>query len=228
MLINIEILRQRNRPLYNLIVTRLGFEPIRIDSDDFPGDIQDKLHEWVHNQRPRTVAPVEEPTSEAPASPAPEPVTPQSVAPEEQIDLAAYQRAELQRATDEARGLARMEQYAVEQGLARSPENAAAIKEWLENNVKGYISAVGVDAAIQWLGPRGSNVLTWTPKSVVPPPVPQPIKVLGTLPNGESQLALDQPIPTNASREQARDYLKRTRERQPYVRPHGVFSSRFI
>jgi hypothetical protein len=86
----------------------------------------------------------------------------------------------------------------------------------------------GVDAAVSNLGPRGTNVLTWTPKTAVPPPPPEPAEVLGTLPDGTQQLPLDKAPTSKASAAQAKDWLTRTREATgKYLRPRGSFGSKF-
>jgi hypothetical protein len=43
---------------------------------------------------------------------------------------------------------------------------------------------------------------------------------------GSKQLPLDKPVPRNATKEQARDYLARVRKQQPYVLS-GSFGTRF-
>jgi hypothetical protein len=59
------------------------------------------------------------------------------------------------------------------------------------------------------------------PAQPVAPPQPQV-----TLSEGSKQLPLDKPVPSNATKEQARDYLARVRKQQPFVR-NGSFGSRF-
>jgi hypothetical protein len=98
--------------------------------------------------------------------------------------------------------------------------------------VKGYVSEKTIDVAIQWLGPRSKNVLTWKPKTVAPsPPAPEPqepAEVLVTLPDGTKQLPLDVDNRTlqRASKEQARDWLKRANAGK-LLRPRGGFGSKF-
>jgi hypothetical protein len=84
----------------------------------------------------------------------------------------------IQRDVHEANGKARLEQFAVEQGLERTPANAAAVQQWLDEHVKGYWSAAGVTAAVANL--KRANVLTWAaPKTApAPPPPPEPVEVL--------------------------------------------------
>ena len=93
------------------------------------------------------------------------------------------------------------------------------------------MSAVGVDLAIQWLGPGkgGSNVLTWKPKVAPPPPpapAPEPTEVLTTLPDGTKQLPLDATPSKRHSKEQVKDWLNRTRGvTGKYLRPRGSWGT---
>ena len=106
------------------------------------------------------------------------------------IDLnEADNRARLAQAeVDEAAGIARLQQYVNEQGLLPIPENAAAVKEWIDKNVRWYWSAAGVDAAVSNLR---SN-LKWKPKTspnaVATTMSAEPMR---RLTNGESELPLD-------------------------------------
>jgi hypothetical protein len=104
------------------------------------------------------------------------------------IDADEHRRIE-KAAADEDAGLRRLQQYA-DQGLAETPENARAVRDWLEKNLKGYWSVAGVDAAIQNLGPRGTNTLRWKPKQppVQTPPAQPTVRVLS---NGETELPID-------------------------------------
>jgi hypothetical protein len=120
-----------------------------------------------------------------------------------------------------------LDEYASQHGLEPSDHNVAAIKAWLDQNVRGYFSATGVDVAIANLGPRGTNVLTWKPKEA-PAPAQQPVQdVLGTLPNGEPRIPLDSTPTAKHSKEQVKDWLARTRAAQPYVRSASSFGSEF-
>jgi hypothetical protein len=157
----------------------------------------------------------------------PEPVAPVVSKPveplPEQIDLVAYEREQIQRATDEARGIARLYQFQQEQGLRDCKENADAIRDWLDANCKGYVSQDMIDAAVLNLGKRGTNVLLWDVKSApVPPPPSEPQEVLGTLPEGTKQLPLDadETIQRHASKAQLYDLIHRRRAatNQQYVR----------
>jgi hypothetical protein len=70
---------------------------------------------------------------------------------------------------DQAAGLARLQQYADEQGLRDSQENANAVGAWLAENGK-TISPANIDAAVAALAPN----LQWNP----PAPPPEPTEVL--------------------------------------------------
>jgi hypothetical protein len=96
--------------------------------------------------------------------------------------------ANRQRLVDEEAGLARLQWYADERGLLPVPENAVAVRDWLDVNVRGYWSGAGVDAAISNL----RATLRWKPKqappAVAPDPIqPEPIRLLD---NGEPELPL--------------------------------------
>jgi hypothetical protein len=229
--------------LYDVLKRSTGFisgtHDVDIPSLPISPEARFRLAEWSllmnaaiaeHEQQVRAPKPV------APAPPQvvvqPEPVAPVAQPAEPQIDMSEVLREEqaaLQKASDEARGLACLEQFCEEQGLQRTPENAAKVQQWLNQNLKGYWSQQGVDAAIANLGPRGTNVLTWKPKEApAPPPPAEPQEVLGTLPDGTTQLPLDvdQFTLSRASKEQARDWLKRHNAGK-LLRPRGGFGSSF-
>jgi len=150
---------------------------------------------------------------------------------EPQISMAeieAEQRADLKRAADQARATNRLNEYAAV-GLEDTQHNAELIKNFVNNSAaKGYWSFEIVEVAIQTLG----NKLTWKPE-VVEQPAPtsvEPQEVLQTLPDGTRQLPLNA---TNAqvgraSKEQAKDYLKRINGGKMWQpRASGSFGSRF-
>jgi hypothetical protein len=152
----------------------------------------------------------------------------------EQIDVAALeadQKSDIKRRADRAAAVNRLQQYVVEQGLEETTENAERVKEWLQQNLKGYWSSLGVDACLQNLGPKGKNTLTWKKTTVAPPPPPpaEPAEILVTLPNGELQLALNTPDwqLKQASVVQLKDLNARRRVAATgtYRRPPGVFGS---
>lgn len=122
-----------------------------------------RLAEWsILPQQP--IIRSAEPSPAQPLAVQPKPVEPQ-------IDMAEVEReeqADIQRAADKAAGKNRLNDYAAS-GLEDTQANAAAIKQWLDENVKGYLSEQAIDLAVQWLGPRGKDVLTWKPKTVASP-----------------------------------------------------------
>jgi hypothetical protein len=244
--------------LYDVVKRSTGFitgtHDVDISSLPITSQARFRLAQWSlivnaavaeHEQqslrsRAERIAPVVAPRVIAkPAEPAAPVVEPPK--PEPQVDIAAHARevvareeAELKRLKDESRGIARLQQYSDEQGLEETPENLAAVQTFIDASpVKGYWSREIVDAAIQNLGPKGTNVLTWTPKTAPAPPQPpsepaEPQEVLGTLPDGTTQLPLDvdQFTIRRASKEQARDWLKR-RNAGKLLRPRGGFGSSF-
>ena len=147
---------------------------------------------------------------------------------EPQISMAQLEReeqADIQRRIDEAAGHNRLEQYAREQGLEDTQANADAIRTWLQENVKGYLSEKLIDAAVANLGPRGKNVLTWRKPEAPQPPAPSPEpaeEVLGKLPDGTTQLPLDVTPNKKHSTLQLKDWLKRTNANR-IIRPSGSF-----
>jgi len=173
----------------------------------------------------------------AAAPPPPPPVVEKPAEPAEpQISMAeieAQWQKDLNRAADQARGLARLRQFQQEQGLRDCKENADAIRDWLDQNCEGYISQDMIDACVVNLGARGKNILLWDSIAPPAPPAPsaaEPQEVLQTLPDGTKQLPLNA---TNAqvnraSKEQARDWLKRFNGGKMWQpRARGGFASRF-
>ncbi len=125
----------------------------------------------------------------------------------------------LQKATDQAAGFARLQQYAdMDEGLAQVPENASLIDVWLTKRGLPW-SSNNVDAAVSAL----KNVLTWRLKVEAPPP---PAEVLKRLSDGTTQLPIDVAPSKAASVAQLKDWLARTREATGrYIRPRGSFGS---
>lgn len=225
-LIDMDALKESAPRMYRTIVAKLdlsqGFGVQEIDLNRYSDFTRGELTAWLAAQK--TVAKVEPPAT---------PVKP--VEQEPQIDVAQMD-AEFQRGiktqADAKLATDRIEQYAVEQGLARTPENVAKIQLWLDSNVRGYWSTAGVDAAIQNLGARGTNVLTWEQKVVAPAPEPEstePVEVLSLLPDGRMQIPLETTpaVLRKASKDQAKDWLKRSASRQQQSHSVGRFGSRF-
>jgi hypothetical protein len=142
------------------------------------------------------------------------------------MEVLREQEEGIQRSIDQQQGMARMEQYADQQGLERTPANGDAVAKWLNENLTGYLSSAGVDAAIQWLGPKGKNVLTWTPKTA---PVESLAAPAGeVLADWQLPLGADERMMKASSVKALQDLIKRRRAatNQMYVR-RGGFSSTF-
>jgi len=210
--INLDELKRWNLFLYSVVTKSIGHHSgiHTIDIGNLPLSQANRfsLSEWslLQNQ---------------PAQPA-----------EPQIDMAEVRReeqADMKRAADQQHAVLRLNEWAAA-GLEDTQANADLIKNFIEkSDVHGYLSREIVDAAVANLGTKGTNQLTWKPKTAPapPPPAPESAELLGTLPNGEPQLPLDVP-PSRASKEQAKDWLARTRKATgKYSRPSGSWGSSF-
>jgi len=170
-------------------------------------DLAARLQVWISTDK--TLSPPEEPA--------------------EQIDMGALLKEEqlnMKRAADETAAKQRIKEYA-EVGLEDTQANAKFIQDFVNNSaVKGWWSREIVDAAIANLGPKGTNQLTWKPKTAPapPPPPPEPTEVLADwqlpLDADEAQLKKSDP-------KALKDYLSRIRKQRPYVRSSGSFGSTF-
>ena len=104
----------------------------------------------------------------------------------EMAEIRVRENKRIREERDHKAALVRLQKYADEQGLAETEKNTALVKDWIDASyAKGYWSPGNVDAAISFLGPRGSNILQWRPKVVAPPPVatPKPWKPGDPLPD---------------------------------------------
>ncbi len=234
-LIDMDALRRSAPRLYRTVTKLCGLrEPSgkhEINILRLPDFTRGEMFGWLAAQ---VLEPVVEPAAAVVVKPAaPAPVEPPK--PEPQVDIAAHARevvareeAELKRLKDESRGIARLQQYSDEQGLEETPENLAAVQTFINEKVRGYWSQEIVDATIQNLGPRGTNVLTWKPKTAPAPPPPTPAE-----PSGEIlqpwQLKIDatEQEMKAASVVALKDLIARRRKEHPYIRPRGSFSSQF-
>jgi hypothetical protein len=153
----------------------------------------------------QTTAPAQMPTQAAPHSPE---KSQEQRFQEELAELVKTESRRHQIERDKAAGLARLQQYADEQNLLETPENAALVQKWLDEKVKGYWSAGGVDAAVANL--RGQ--LKWRPKVAPTPPPSKPKPEL--LPNGEPRLPLGTVPSHRYSVTQLRDLDEREREQR--------------
>jgi hypothetical protein len=108
---------------------------------------------------------------------------------------------------DRDAGVARLLEWSRTGNLEDTKPNSEHISNWLRDNVKGYVCVQNIDTAIECLGPKGINVLTW--RKAEPTPAPKP--KIEYLPNGEERLPLNVPnaVLRRASKEQAKDWLRR-------------------
>src|SRR6266480_3781544 len=185
----------------------LGVREIR--DGELDPDLAARLQVWISTEKPAA------PVVEEPA--------------EEQIDMGALlkeEQVDMKRRADETAAKQRLNEYA-EVGLEDTQANAKLIQDFVNNSaVKGWWSREIVDAAVANLGPRGTNQLTWKPKTAPapPPPPPEPTEVLADwqlpLDADEAQLKKSDP-------KALKDYLSRIRKQRPYVRSSGSFGSTF-
>ena len=159
MVINFDRLKVARPALFRSAVTQLGygrgeeiFELVlgvrEVQDRELDPDLQRLLNSWISADK-----------SEKPAAPVIEEPALEPFASEEEL---------LQRATNQARGFSRLQQFSDEQGLAESPANCSLVDVWLTE--RGFLwSADNVDKAVLSL----KNVLTWKPKTVEPPPPDQ-------------------------------------------------------
>jgi hypothetical protein len=224
-IIDMDALRESAPRLHRVVLKHLGGQDFGVrDIDLFalPQFTRGELFGWVteHEFQKRLKA-----VKQQPAAPVVEkPGVPQ-------IDMAELEREEqaaIHKSADETSARNRLNEYATA-GLENTQQNAAASKQWLQDNVKGYLSEQGVDLAVQWLGPRGKNVLTLRKQEAPPPPpTPEPmIEVLEPLPNGEPRIPLDAQPTKQHSTAQLKDYLARLNAGK-LIRPRGGFSSKFV
>lgn len=101
-------------------------------------------------------------------------------------EFKAKQDAELQKAIDLQLAKNRVEEYAAQQNLERTPQNVEKIAAWIDSTCGGVWNPGNVDAAIKVL----HRQLVWATKATPPPPKPQPIV-----------WSPGQPLPPNATEE---------------------------
>jgi hypothetical protein len=116
-------------------------------------------------------------------------------------------------------------------GLETTQENANAIMDWIKQHpeLKGYVSAQAADLAVAWLGPKGSNALTWKPKEAPAPPPPEPAEPIEVLADWQLKIDATEQEMKKASTKALLDLNQRRRKltNQQYVRSSGSFGSRF-
>jgi hypothetical protein len=129
-------------------------------------------------------------------------------------DIDAELKADMERISEEAHAKNRLNEYA-SIGLLDTQANANLIRDEINREGDSF-SVEAVDKAIKNLGDK----LAWRPE--------EKGEVLSVLPDGTTQLPLDVDNRTlqRASKEQARDYLKRVNAGK-IIRPSGSFISSF-
>jgi len=162
----------------------------------------------------------------AAAAPPPEPPKPAEPLPP-QInfkELEAEQQRDIKRRADEARAIARLNEWNAA-GLEDTQENADAIKQFVENSeVHGYWSSEIVDAAVQNLGERGTRQLRWR-KAAPPPAPPAPAAPTEVLEPWQLPLDADERTMRKASTKALLDLNLRRRKATNQIynhRGHGV------
>jgi len=131
-----------------------------------------------------------------------------------QIEMSDIQDDILRRG-DEQAARNRLNEYARAWNLEESDANFRIIKDYVDEH-GGYWSAETVDQAMNVVGASLSRK-----------PAPPPPEQLEMLPDGTQQLPLDKPVPWNASKAQAKDWLARHRETHKYQRASSSFGSKF-
>jgi len=157
MILDLDKLSVSDPSLYAAVSITLGPArgQLQVALADFPLPTRRRLSDWwVIQKQKQSLAP-----DIAAAPPAPVETAPQE-------PLLSEQEL-LQRATDQTRGLARLQQFVDEQGLEDSPQTASLVDVWLtERNL--FWSAANVDKAVLSL----KNVLRWKQKVEPLPPAP--------------------------------------------------------
>jgi hypothetical protein len=188
--IDMQLLKSTNAHLHKIVSHYIGEDGKPIGgSVMLPVDIADRLEQWLIKEEDRKVERM-------------------------QADEQRRLDDEIKRVNDLTAARARLEEW-VKAGLLNTQENANAIDNFIrtapELNGWNKFTPKTVDVAISFLGPKGSNVLTWAaPPETVTITSPEP--VVSYLDNGEVQL----PIGTQPTRAhsvaQLKDLDKRTRE----------------
>jgi hypothetical protein len=170
-----------------------------------------RLVQWAFFQHSKSVS------SEPVAPPKPETQPAMVAAAAERV---AREEAELKELKDKSRGIARLQQYVDEQGLEESSANLAAVQTFINEKVRGYWSQEIVDAAIQNLGPKGSNQLTWHRVEQPAPATPPPAEPTEVLEPWQLPIDADERTMKNASVKALQDLIARRRAatNQKYIR----------
>ncbi len=133
---------------------------------------------------------------------------------------------------DKAEGLARLDDW-VSQGLENTQANADIVRDWLNKNANGYLSAQNVDACI--LNVRASLTFrkpeppkSAAPAPAVPPPAPPAVRLLS---DGSQELPIDTVPSSRYTVAQLRDLDARQREARRKAQagmPRGSFGTNFF
>jgi hypothetical protein len=226
MIVNMDLLRKNLPRTYRTVCRDLD---LFLPSDELDIDLNDarlgsytrgELTGWsLAQKKAQQPEIVEPPKAMEPPKPA-EPLPPQI----DFKELLKEEAADLQRAADTAGAKNRLQQLADEEGLEESDANVAAIKQFLQQHARGYLSEEGVNAAYANLGPRGQNILTFRVQAAALSPAPEPVEVLGTLKDGSKQLPLDTVPNKHHTTAQLKDYLARVNAGK-LIRPRGSWGS---
>jgi hypothetical protein len=214
--IDIEKLKQTPW-LYNVVKYYLPDDGT-VDVQKIPIDIAARLDAWLILNGPGVAQKPPQPPEKSEKS------EPEKFR-EETKKLIESESKRLQTERDYKAAIARLQQYIDEQGLADTEESFSSVKGWIDETVKGYWSEKAVDVAIDILGSRGKNVLTWVKvKSAPSLPPTKPVRLLD---NGQPELPLNATDSQmySASKEQLQDLSRRRGEgRQPHL---GRLTARF-
>jgi hypothetical protein len=188
-----------------------------------------ELSAWLKTQREKKppAPPVVEPA--APVVKPVAPVEPEAIKDAMDVSKNEERNRVAQQARDEDAFEERLREYE-RAGLEPTPENADKIVAFIKDHpqLKGYYSAQAADVAVAWLGPKGSNALTWKPQVEAKPPEPaEPAESQESLEPWQLRIDASEPEMKNASVRALQDLIARRRKatNQMYVR--RGFSSTF-
>jgi pyruvate/2-oxoglutarate dehydrogenase complex dihydrolipoamide acyltransferase (E2) component len=195
---------------------------VDIDLHKLPQYTRGEVFGWLAAYHANTHKAAKQPEpAAAPPPPPPAPTEPQI----NMADLEAENQRDMKARADEAAAKARLQQLADQEGLEESTANVEAIRQFLRQHLRGYLSAEGVNAAFANLGPRGSNVLTF--KKVQPPLAPTPTEPVERLEPWQLRIDATEAEMKKADVKALKDLLARRRAKsnQQYIR--RGFSTKF-
>jgi hypothetical protein len=189
--IDVEALKLNAR-LYNLVAGYLGDNGKLKPGIELPVDIADRLEDFLAKEEDRKI---------------------------ERMQANDQRRLdeEIKRVNDLNAARARLEEWVKTGGLLNIKSNAEAIDQWIRTSdtllgAKGKFSPQTVDAAIAFLGKRGSNLLQWAAPKQPAAPVVEASAPVEFLPDGSERLAIGTKPQYWHTKEQLRDLDRRTRE----------------